>query len=186
MDATSHAVASCKKCNPGFYQDETGASYCKASTCADGKYVPATNANEEQTTSTGGCTDCAAGTFFSVAQFLQSTVSETWPATTPTTAAHTARVEPDICLDNTCVAGKYFSGPHPGYEVEGASALNQLCLPCAAGKFTSAAAQTVCSNCAAGKYQDQTGQASCTDCTAGNGGLDTTAASVMGIACIVF
>lgn len=53
MDATSHAVASCKKCNPGFYQDETGASYCKASTCADGKYVPATNANEEQTTSTG-------------------------------------------------------------------------------------------------------------------------------------
>ena len=45
MDETGHHVTTCKKCKPGFYQDETGGEFCKSLECSEGQYVPSIDAN---------------------------------------------------------------------------------------------------------------------------------------------
>ena len=152
QNVNSFAGTSCKPCEVGYYQDQTGPD-CKV--CATGTVQPATGqmscsacpaGQNQASTGRTTCPACLAGRYQS--EEGQSSCPE---CTTGKYQGSTLQVTCDNCQN-----GRFM-------DETGAVA----CKACAVGQAAPSKGQSSCDDCSIGQYQDGTSAISCKNCDSG-------------------
>merc|ERR1711871_1939329 len=151
----------CQRCEPGKYQDEIGASTCKACmSCPNG--IPRHSCSFG---SEGVCPSCAPGRYIKAMACRDCGAG--WYSAESDSANCTKCEEGKYQLQ----AGKTYCESkvpcNPGERVANASSFGLArCEQCGAGWYSAESGSANCTECEEGKYQLQEGKTHCESCPA--------------------
>ena len=145
-DLGSQTSGSCRPCESGSFQTETGATACNG--CAAGSF-----ARHKGSTA---CQQCAAGGYCEEVGASSASVFELCP---PGTWSRTVGLNSSEGC-HPCGAATY-------QPITGASS-SDACLPCPQGTASAGLGMRFCSPCPGGRFQNSTGGLACEQCMEGS------------------
>ncbi|KAI8493786.1 hypothetical protein Bbelb_281330 [Branchiostoma belcheri] len=136
----------CRPCRRGFYQPlagQTSCLWCPKNTNTTGKYQGSRELSPKKLDES-----CKARQ--AERTYMYTFVGNTAPSRQHAQQPATDKTDLDICQAGTASADN-----------------STMCVPCAAGEFSSTPGAGTCQKCPAGKYSTGAGSKSCSDCPAG-------------------
>ena len=158
---TAQTSSLCERCDPGYFQDQTGQANCKA--CAQGYFTsslgyhqectPCSDGESTSTVGQSGCTPCAAGTYSSS---QSNYVCEACPSGQYSSAGA------GVCTQ--CPVGRKAAAGNAHTNEDNA------CVDCEIGRYQDQTGSLECKVCPGGRYVTTTKTTKASDCTACPGG----------------